>query len=157
MFDILIAMKLPLSLWLVLCAMTAAAGADSALHATPPAKLVLTSKENGVEEETEFFCAGTIHGYIRLPKRVVGSHLLEGKWILPNGAIAAESRDNVNFPPPGRSTAYLWFAFPERSAFPGALDPEADAKRSDYPGRWRVEVRWDEQLILKSTFTVTCR
>ena len=67
MFDILIAMKLPLSLWLVLCAMTAAAGADSALHATPPTKLVLTSKENGVEPESDFFCAGRIHGYIRLP------------------------------------------------------------------------------------------
>jgi len=120
------------------------------------AKLVLTSKENSVEPETEFFCSGKIHGYIRLPERAEGPHLLEGNWILPNGKLEASSRIRVDFPAPGRSTAYIWFGFPERGGLQNSLNPEADAERLQYPGTWRVEVRWDQRMIISSTFTVTC-
>lgn len=120
-----------------------------------PAKLVLTSIENGTEPQSEFYCSGKIHGYIRLPERIVGPHVLEGTWVLPNGKPAAESRTRVDYPPTGRSTAYIWFEFPGGGLLDG-IQPDADAQRQQYPGLWRVEVRWDDQLVLRSSFTVLC-
>src|SRR5437764_1196280 len=74
------------------------------------ASIVLTSQENRTVPQSEFLCAGEIHGYLVLPQRQEGMHRLEGIWKLPNGRIAEDARINLNFTPPGRSTAYLWLA-----------------------------------------------
>jgi hypothetical protein len=103
-----------------------------------------------------FSCSGTIHGYLVLPKTAVGKHTLEGVWTKPNGNIASHSSSELDFAPPGRSTAYVWFAFPERSMLPGAMDPTQDQERLSYNGQWRLDVRWDDQPLLQSTFTVRC-
>jgi hypothetical protein len=119
------------------------------------AAVVLTAQENGTIPQTEFFCSGMIHGYIRLPKQEAGKHLLEGLWTLPNGKIIQHSRNAVDFPPPGRSTAYVWLKFPERSTL--SLNPSADQERLSYNGEWKLDVRWDEKPLLQSTFSVTCQ
>ena len=134
-------------------AVTAAILANAA---NKPASLVLTSVENGLKSQSEFVCSGKIHGYIRLPRKYEGKHLLEGLWTAPTGKMIDHSRTQVDFPPPGRSTAYVWLAFPTRAAL-GTLNPEADKERLSYNGPWQVEVRWDEQLLVRSSFTVHCQ
>jgi hypothetical protein len=123
----------------------------------PRANIVLTSQENGVESQQEFLCDGKIHGYIRLPKRMVGRHTLESQWTMPNGKVSADSRNEIDFPAPGRSTAYIWFTFPPRPGPLSGPDPETDSLRRNYPGVWKVSVRWDDQPLLQSSFTVTCQ
>src|SRR5687768_11196502 len=75
-----------------------------------PAQLVLTAKENG-ENQSEFMCTGKIHGYVVLPGRMTGKHRLEGIWTMPSGEIAERTRSEIDYAPPGKSTAYVWLAF----------------------------------------------
>src|SRR5579871_6507093 len=63
------------------------------------ATIVLTSQENGLQAQEEFFCQGKIHGYIRFAHRQHGSHILESRWINPAGKMAAQSRTSVDFRP----------------------------------------------------------
>ncbi len=121
-----------------------------------PPVLVLTSLENGTEPQDAFSCSGKIHGYLVLPTTAIGKHVLEGIWTKPDGTVASHSRSSLDFPAPGRSTAYVWFAFPERSLLPGVMDPAQDQERLSYSGQWRVDVRWDDQTLRQSTFTVHC-
>jgi len=126
-----------------------------ALAGNRPPSIVLTAQENGTVPQTEFYCSGKIKGYIRLSERQEGNHVLEGIWTLPSGRVLRHSRDPVNFPPPGRSTAYVWFAFPDKPAL--LLSPDTNVERPSYPGIWRLQVRWDEKPLLSSTFTVHCQ
>ena len=119
------------------------------------AAIVLTSKENGTLSQTDFFCSGKIHGYIRLPSRQEGKHSLEGIWTLPTGKVLQHSNNTVDFPPPGRTTAYIWLQFPARSTL--SINPAADQERLSYNGEWKVDVRWDDKPIIHSTFSVTCQ
>ena len=118
--------------------------------------LVLTAKENGLENQTDFVSTGRIHGYLRLPGPAMGPHLLEGIWTSPAGKIIAHSRTTVNFDPPGRSTAYLWLDFPERAGVLGSVDPQLDQERLSYDGDWRLAVRWDEKPLILTGFHVHC-
>src|SRR5580704_7225195 len=77
-----------------------------------PRAITLTAQENGTVPQDEFSCSGKIHGYLVLPKKAIGDHILEGIWTKPDGKAASHSRNEVHFPPPGRSTAYVWFHFP---------------------------------------------
>jgi hypothetical protein len=117
--------------------------------------MVLTAVENGLEAQENFTCYGKIHGYIRLPQRQSNAHVLESRWISPNGKVAADSRTKVDFKP-ARSTAYVWFAFPENSTMLGASDPELEQDRLTFNGTWHVEIRWDEQPLIKEEFKVRC-
>lgn len=134
-------------------------GLASYLNATPspdaPASLVLTTLENGIDSQSDFVCYGKIHGYIRLPKRESGKHVIESRWIAPDGKVAADSRNTVDFQP-ARSTAYVWLGFPESNALLGTPDADDEENRLNFKGVWRVEVRWDEQPLLQKTFNVRC-
>jgi hypothetical protein len=126
-----------------------------AFCATTPASIVLTAQDNGVVSQHDFVCYGKIHGYIRLPERASGEHILESRWHSPAGKIAADSRSTVDFRP-GRSTAYVWFSFPERSRLPGMPDPDLEQELLTYSGNWRVDVLWDEKPLIQSDFKVRC-
>lgn len=119
------------------------------------ASIVLTSQENGLESQQEFTCHGFIHGYIRLAKREAGEHLLESRWISPSHKVEANSRTTVDFRP-ARSTAYVWFLFPERSNLFGAPDPKFDQQLMSYHGPWHLEVKWDNETIIQTDFKVRC-
>jgi hypothetical protein len=123
--------------------------------ATPKASIVLTAQENGLEPQSEFSCHGTIHGYIRLARREAGEHLLESRWIAPNHKIEAETKTTVDFRP-ARSTAYVWFLFPESSGIFGAPDPSYDQKQMTLNGPWHLEVKWDNASLIQSDFKVHC-
>jgi len=118
------------------------------------ATIVLTSKENGLQTQQDFSCQGKIHGYIRFAHRQHGAHVLESRWINPSGKVAAQSRTNVDFHPV-RSTAYVWFAFPEHPIL-GAPDPALDQELLTYNGHWRLEVKWDEKHLILEPFNVHC-
>lgn len=113
--------------------------------------LVLTTQENGVDAQHEFTCYGKIHGYIRLPQRESDVHTLESRWVMPSGKIAADSRSTVNFRP-ARSTAYVWFAFPE----PGLLPGIPDQTLAQESGTWQVNIGWDGKTLLQQSFQVRC-
>ena len=139
-------------LWVFLLA---APGVRAEAEGQERASVVLTAQENRTVPQTEFSCYGKIHGYLRLPVTAVGKHLLEALWTLPNKTTAADSRNEVDFPSPGRSTAYVWFDFPEAPSI-GTLDSNADGERLTYPGTWNLIVRWDDTPIIQSAFTVHC-
>lgn len=126
-------------------------------HAAIPATLLLTAQENSVLPQDEFSCNGTIHGYVIFPEKAVHHHLLEGIWTRPDGKIAAESKIPINFPPPGRRTAYVWLMFQPRSpGLLGGIDTSEDQNRLAYNGRWQVEIRWDQKPLLRKNFVVAC-
>lgn len=118
--------------------------------------LVLTAQENGTEPQSSFHCVGKIHGYLRLGKSQVGSHELYSRWISPAGKTVAESQVPLTFDPPGRSTAYIWFSFPDRSSLLRGPDPALDTELLTYNGSWRVEVSWDQKPLLQSSLLVRC-
>ena len=118
--------------------------------------LVLTAKENGLENQPEVVCSGRVHGYLRLAGPEVGPHLLESFWTSPAGKVVAHSRTSLTFDPPGRSTAYIWLDFPERSGGLGTVDPQLDQELLSYAGIWHVEARWDDKHLVQSTFKVRC-
>ena len=119
------------------------------------ASIVLTAVENGRELQEEFVCYGKIHGYIRLPQRESNGHSLASRWISPVGKVVADSQTTVDFKP-ARSTAYVWFAFPENANLLGSPDPDLEQDRMSYNGVWHLDVRWDETLLLQKTFNVRC-
>src|SRR5882672_9992203 len=107
----------------------------SNVHAsTGEAHLVLTSEENGTVPQENYECDGRIHGYLRLPERAAGTHVLESRWISPTGRVAADSLNPVTFDPPGRSTAYVWFSFPERRGPFRLFDSKSDEAKLSYNG-----------------------
>jgi hypothetical protein len=119
------------------------------------ASLVLTSQENGLENQTEFYCTGKIHGYIRLPGPISGKHTLEGVWTGADGKVKDQGRSTIDFPAPGESTAYIWLEFPSKG-FLGSLNPSGDLERLSYNGTWQVEARLDDKPLLSRKFTVHC-
>jgi hypothetical protein len=122
-----------------------------------PRAFVLTAQENGLDPQDSFSCSGTIHGYITFPKAEIGQHVLEGTWILPNGKVLEETEIPIDFPPPGRQIASLWLTFrPPSARIFGGVNPQADEERLAYNGRWRLEVRWDNQWLLSKNFNVRC-
>jgi len=139
-------------LWIVPWVLIVATSSNAA--STSPAIVVLTSIENGLESQSEFMCYGKIHGYIRLASPQEGTHVLSSRWVQPSGKFAADSRSTVDFSP-ARSTAYVWFGFPESALF-GAPDPGLDEMRLQFNGIWTLDVRWDEKPLLNETFHVRC-
>jgi|GEM_PF-2179664 len=124
-----------------------------------PPKIVLTSIVNGLESEKTFSCHGYIHGYLTLPEKAVGLHVLEGVWRMPNGAVNQHTRIPVDFAHPGRQTAYVWFQFHDESG--GILNAarsegNLESNIKDYNGEWLLEVRWNEITLLKTNFNVKC-
>jgi len=119
------------------------------------ASIVLTAVENDVESQDDFTCYGKIHGYIRLARRESNAHVLESRWISPHGKVVADSRTSIDFKP-ARSTAYVWFAFPESANLLRAPDSELEQDRLTFNGLWHLEVVWDGQVLLKKEFNVHC-
>ncbi len=122
-------------------------------------RLVLTSVMDGLQPEESFTCNGLIHGYITLPAPVTGEHRLEGIWKMPNGTVNQHSKISIEFPPPGRQTAYIWLHFEEESGgLMGELGPSSERQKANqiYGGEWQVEVRWDEKTLVTSPFKVKC-
>jgi hypothetical protein len=126
-----------------------------ALQSPEAVKLVLTSEENGLENQSEFYCSGRIHGYLRLPGPVSGKHTLEGVWTAADGKVIDHSHVAIDFPPPGESMAYIWLEFPSKS-FLGNLNPTGDLERLSYNGTWQVEAKLDDQTLLTRKFSVHC-
>jgi hypothetical protein len=116
--------------------------------------MTLTAVENGLQSQPVFSCHGKIHGYLRLKNKQSEGHVLESRWISPNGKLAADSANKINFEKPG-STAYVWFEFPEASLL-GGPDTEVDKDRLTFSGPWQVEIRWDDKVILTKSFNVQC-
>ncbi len=133
-------------------------GTPRAASLWQPAKLVLTNKFNGLEPMTEFTCTDTIHGYVTLGDKAVGRHLLEGIWVMPNGTEVEHSKIYLDFPPPGRQTAYVWLSFQDRSS--GTLGDLRTGsgleENSPYHGTWTVLIRWNEQTLTGAKFKVKC-
>jgi hypothetical protein len=130
------------------------ASARAAAPNTHPPSIVLTASENGVESQKEFSCYGKVHGYVRLASPETGDHLLESRWTSPRGKIEADSSTPLHFNP-ARSTAYVWFAFPESPAL-GLSDPELEQDRLTFNGLWHLDLLWDGQTLLKTDFNVRC-
>lgn len=121
-------------------------------------KLVLTAQENGVEPQSLFTCQGRIHGYLTLPQKAIGPHRLEAKWFGPKKSLEHHTQVSVDFPPPGRQTAYVWLQFDEEGGlFRRPIDGTANWRdRERYHGAWQVEVFWDEAPLIKTPFQVRC-
>jgi len=117
--------------------------------------IVLTAQENGLEPQTDFACYGKIHGYIRLAQRASGTHVLASRWISPQGKVVADSRIPVDFRP-ARSTAYVWFGFPEGSPLGATPDPQLEQDRLTFNGLWHLNVTWDDSPLLNTKFNVRC-
>lgn len=124
-----------------------------------PPVLLLTSMENGMEPQDAFSCSGTIHAYLTLRQAEIGSHVLEGIWVGPDGRVVQHSRDELNFPPPGYRTVSVWLAFTKegrRLWNPVSVQDPGDEDRALYDGSWKIEVRWDDRTLARSVFKVQC-
>ena len=123
-----------------------------------PPVLLLTAKDNGTESQSTFACSGPIHGYITLPEKAVGKHILEGIWTGPHGKVIQHSRNEVIFPASGRRTAEIWLQFTQEHLFrnPFSVQDPGDADRALYDGTWNVVLRWDDRLIAQSAFQIRC-
>jgi hypothetical protein len=129
------------------------------VSANTTASLVLTSKFNGLEPQNLFTCDGTIHGYLVLPETAVGVHTLGAIWVMPNGAINKDVKIPIQYAPPGRRTAYVWFQFDDRSdGLLGGVrgSPSRDIANNPFNGQWEVQVRWDDKLLTQQKFKVKC-
>lgn len=132
-------------------------GLGAVVSANTSANLVLTTQFNGIEPQHSFTCDEKIHGYIVLPETAVNKHVLKADWVMPNGAVNKHVEIPIDFPPPGRQTAYVWFQFEDKSGGllgnyrapqPGEINP--------YNGQWEVHVRWDDKLLTQQKFKVKC-
>jgi hypothetical protein len=120
------------------------------------AQIVLTSKQNGLQSQSEFACSGFIHAYLTLPEKAVDQHVLEGVWIMPDGKVLQDNRIPVTFSSP-RRTAYLWLMFePPASGLLTTFNSQQDEERVAYNGQWQLKVKWDEKPLLEKSFTVHC-
>jgi hypothetical protein len=125
-----------------------------------PPVLLLTAQENGTEPQNTFPCSGLIYGYVTLPQKARGQHILEGIWTGPKGTIVQHSRDEVRFPDLGSRAADVWLRFTDEGGHlwnPLSVSAPADENGLAYDGAWKVEVRWDERTIARSDFTIQCR
>jgi hypothetical protein len=90
----------------------------------------------------------------------VGKHQLEGIWIKPDGQISEHSKIPVEFPAPGRQTAYVWFQFQDKSdGLLGSVrerDSGQPQANNPFNGQWRLQVRWDDRPLIQKDFKVKC-
>jgi hypothetical protein len=135
-----------------------ALGGRAAAEIPQPQAMVLTSRENGTEPQTSFACSGKVFAYLTFPKAQTGKHVMEGIWVGPHGDVVRQSRDEVDFPPPGRRTAVLWLEFGKAGSIwdPTSFGGPDDADRRAYDGRWEIQVRWDDHEFARKPFTVSC-
>jgi hypothetical protein len=76
---------------------------------------------------------------------------------MPNGAVNQHSKIPIDFSPPGRQTAYVWFQFREEpEGLLGGSRESDNPTDAPYNGDWTVEVRWDQTTLVKSHFKVKC-
>jgi hypothetical protein len=118
---------------------------------------VLTPVENGLENASFFTCQDTVHGYITLPEKSSGTHVLEGIWRGPSGDVREHARIPLEFPPDGRQTAYMWLRF---GGSPGLLEDVGSgvtpSRSASFNGDWRVQALWDGRPLVESKFKVRC-
>ena len=124
-----------------------------------PSLLMLTSQENGTVPQDTFPCSGKIYGYLTFPHTQTGKHTLEGIWIGPKGNIVQHSQDQVDYPPPGSRTAAVWLEFTKEGTIwnPLSIQNSADQDHLLYDGKWKIEVRWDDQEFARSNFQIHCQ
>ena len=121
---------------------------------------LLTAQDNGTEPQDTFPCTGPIHGYVTLPSKVTGKHVLEGIWTGPKNTVVRHSRDELTFPANGSRCAEVWLRFSEKGGHlwnPLSVEASGDEEGAAYNGLWKVEVRWDDRTIARSDFTIQCR
>ena len=148
---------MPLKLWRSFGFLLLAGWVMAEIPHPPP--LILTSQENGTEPQDTFSCSGTIYGYMTLPQAQSGKHTIEGIWVGPQGTVVQHSRDEINFPPPGRRTAAVWLRFTKEGRIwnPLSVQNSSDQDRLLYDGPWKIEVRWDDRTFARSTFKIHCQ
>ena len=97
-----------------------------------------------------------IHGYLTLPERVSGEHLLEGRWIKPGGEVQENTHVTLHIDPPGRRTAHVWMRFDDRDG--GLLTGAQSAPEAQHPfnGEWQLALTWDGKPLALSKFKVKC-
>ena len=119
-------------------------------------KLVLTAKLNGLQSDPMFSKTGKIHGYLTLPSKQVGNHILEAIWMKPDGTVQEHTQVKLNILAPGRQTAYVWMSFDGGQG--GLLSPvrDEDPMHLSFCGDWNVQIKWDHQPLVKNTFKVQC-
>jgi len=123
-----------------------------------PPLLLLTAKENGVEPQNTFDCSDPIHGYITLPEKAFGKHILEGIWTGPKGTVIQHSQDEVNFPASGRRSAEIWLRYNKSGPLwdPLSIQDSGEGDRTIYHGPWKIEVLWDGRRLAQESFEMYC-
>ena len=136
---------------LFLCVAGLVLGGVDSPDSSRAVRLVLTHQDYALTSDPVFNCENRIHAYMTFDHPLTGSHTLEGVWILPNGELGAHARVPLNYPEPGRRTAYLWLAFDgEPGAGGSGVLPRA---------RGRPPVRHeplDRQSIFRTPFQMIC-
>ena len=123
-----------------------------------PPILLLTAQDNGTEPQTTFSCTTPIHGYITLPKKTTGRHVLEAIWTGPQHTVVQHSRDDVTLPEAGRRSVNVWLQFTKEGILrnPFSVQDSGDTDRRAYDGNWVVEIMWDHQTLARSDFQIHC-
>lgn len=102
-----------------------------------------------------FDCAGFVFAKFALPPFSTGEHLIEGKWVRPDGFIQERSQLSVNADSAENQTAYLYLRFEDHGM--DTLDFGLNNFHSHpFNGNWRLEIQKDGKPVVAKSFQVKC-
>lgn len=101
----------------------------------------------------EFACNETIYANIRLPQKSTGTHLLEGRWIKPDGSQQEYTKVQLELKEP-QDLVYMWLKFERASDVVDALFTRHED--DDLEGVWKLDVFWDRKKVATKKFSLHC-
>jgi len=138
------------------CPISGLAPAEAGSRTAPRPVVFFTDESQPDRASRQFSCyAGPVNAFVLFPERISGRHVLEGRWLKPDGAIQERILIARDLAPPGEQAFRLWLRFhAERPGVADLLFPDMD--NEEFDGEWNLNVFWDGDLISASTFTVRC-
>ncbi|MCG3205439.1 MAG: hypothetical protein KCHDKBKB_02160 [Elusimicrobia bacterium] len=129
---------------------------DIDVSAPSPAIVRFSASAEPADFISLFHSPATIYAHIDFGTTLKGEHLLEGRWITPQGRPQEYTRVPIQLGGLGGRAAYFWIRFNnEPTIGQGFSALESKDSANDFNGDWTLETSLDGRLINRSTFRVS--
>lgn len=114
-----------------------------------------SSLMNAMVAQANFDKPEILYAFLEFPTLITGSHVVDVRWIRPDGMVQEASSIPMRFPNSGGRRADLWIRFHESG---NVLDPfhgGPEEMKRVFNGKWTLETRVNGEELAKASFTIT--
>ena len=126
-------------------------------HAAPKAELTfslaVSSSPFGPLPAASLSCNDKVYAHIRLSTPTAGTHLLEGRWYLPDGRLKEYTKVPLVLKA-AQDQLQLWLKIERAGDTTDVFFTHSDEDELD--GLWTLDVYWDKKKVASRKFKLHC-